>query len=597
MGRGVVLCFRRVASRAVIPGAVRAMTRCLPIERTPQVSDSRNLILAVVLSALVLLGWTLISDRYLPAANPTPQTYQSGREVVKAEPNADPAADSPAAIRDRKAVLAETTRVTIDTPRLAGSINLKGARIDDLLLKNYHETIKKGSPNIRLFSPSGAPDAYFAQFGWSGAGVPPADAVWTASATTLSPAEPVTLSWTSPTGAVFEIVLAIDNDFLFTVTQRVVNRSGAALAVRPYGLVARVGESKDPSTWTTHVGPMGVFNDRTNYDVGFKDLKEGATPSFASRGGWAGFTDKYWLTALVAATDAPVEAHFRHAAGDRFQTDLSNASVTVAPGRAGQSVTRLFAGAKEVPLLDRYKSAQGIQQFDKAIDWGWFYFITKPIFYLLDFLFKLFGNFGVAIMGLTLIVKLIMFPIANKQYASMTKMRVLQPKMKALQERHKDDKARQQQEVMALYAKEKVNPLGGCLPIVLQIPVFYSLYKVLMLTIEMRHQPFVAWIKDLSAPDPLTPINLFGLLPFTPPHLISLGVLAIILGITMWIQQKLNPMPVDPAQAQVMAIMPWVFMFVMASFAAGLQLYWITNNLISIGQQKLFMHRYPVPAA
>ena len=560
-------------------------------------NDSRNLILAVVLSAIVLLGWTLISDRFLPTANPTPQVYKGGKEIVKAEPQADPTADGAAAVRDRRIVLAETTRIAVDTPRVAGSINLKGARIDDLLLKDYHETIAKGSPNIRLFSPSGAPEAYFAQIGWSGAGAPPADAVWTASATRLTPTTPVTLSWKSPAGALFEIALSIDGDYLFTATQRVTNSSGAPLTVQPYGLVSRAGPSKDPSTWTNHVGPMGVLNDRANYKINFKDLGEGGTQTYQSQGGWAGFSDKYWLTALIAAPNAPVAANFRHAsAGDRFQADLAGKSVAVAPGASAQSVTRLFAGAKEVPLLDHYRTTQGVQQFDKAIDWGWFYPLPKIFFYVLDWLFKAVGNFGLAIMGLTLVVKLLMFPIANKQFASMARMRLLQPKLKALQERHKDDKARQQQEVMALYAKEKVNPLGGCLPIVIQIPVFYSLYKVLMQTIEMRHQPFVAWIKDLSAPDPLTPVNLFGLLPFQPPHMLSLGVLAILLGVTMWIQQKLNPAPVDPAQAQVMGIMPWVFMFVMASFASGLQLYWITNNLLSIAQQKALMARHPVPA-
>lgn len=561
-------------------------------------NEQKNLILAIVLSAIVLFGWSVISERYFPTANPPATKVEGGKEVVVPKPGADPAADTPAAIRDRQVVLAETPRVAIRTPRLAGSINLKGARIDDLVLTNYRETIKRGSPNIRLLSPSGAPKAYFAGFGWSGAaGLPGPDTVWQApQGAVLGIGKPVTLTTTNAAGQSFAITFAVDEDYMFTVTQRVANRGAQALVARPYGLVSRAGASTDPDSWTAHVGPMGVFNDRVN-DVNWADVRDDAdrTMDFSSRGGWVGFSDKYWLTALVPDQKKAVEASFRHASGDRFQADLATAPIIVGPGQQAATTTRLFAGAKEVQLLDSYKAKLGVPQFDKAIDWGWFYFLTKPIFYLLDWLFRMFGNFGVAIIGLTVIVRLVMFPIANKQFASMARMRAIQPRMKELQERHKDDKLRMQQEIMALYQKEKVNPMAGCLPILLQIPVFYALYKVLLLTIEMRHQPFALWIRDLSAPDPLTPLNLFGLLPFSPPQFIAIGVLPILLGVTMWLQQKLNPQPMDEVQAKVFGIMPWIFMFIMAPFAAGLQLYWTVNNLISIAQQWVLIRKHPAP--
>ncbi len=557
-------------------------------------NDQKNLLLAIVLSAAVLLGWTLLSNRYFPTATPRSTVVQDGKQVVLPKPAADPAADGPAATKARELVFAESQRVAIRTPALLGTINLTGARIDDLVLVKYRETIQKNSPAIRLFSPSGAPGAYFAQLGWTGAGAPPADAKWTASAAELTVASPVTLTWTNPAGVRFEIKLSVDDSYLFTVEQRVVNMGATPLSLRPYSLVARDGKSKDPDAWTAHVGPMGVFDDIV-HDVNWDTVTESGSVPFTSRGGWVGFTDKYWLTALIPDQRARVDATIRHGANDRFQANFA-LNETVQPRSAATVTSHLFAGAKEVQVLDGYRNKLGIPQFDKALDWGWFYWIAKPMFYLLDWLFRMVGNFGVAIICLTLIVRTLMFPIANKQYASMARMRVVQPKMKALQEKWKDDKLRLQQETMELYKTEKVNPLAGCLPIFLQIPVFYGLYKALTLTIEMRHQPFVLWIKDLSAPDPLTPVNLFGLLPFTPPHVIALGVLPIILGISMWLQQKFNPQPMDPAQKQVFALMPWVFMFIMAPFASGLVVYWIVSNFFTVGQQWWLTRQHSVPA-
>jgi YidC/Oxa1 family membrane protein insertase len=561
------------------------------------VDNQRNLILAIVLSALVLFGWSFLSEKFFPTANPPATKVVDGKSVAVPQPHADPALDSPARIRDRALVLRESPRVKIESPMLAGSINLKGARIDDLVLPTYRETIKEDSPPIRLFSPGGTQDAYFAGFGWSGDGValPGPDTLWAASATTLAPGKPVTLSWTNPQNLRFEIGLAIDDAYMFTVTQKVSNGTGGAVAVRPYGLVSRVGESKDPDSWTVHTGPIGVFNGSANYSVNFKDLDEAGSAGerFSTTGGWLGFGDKYWLTALIPNQSATAETAFRSGGDKRYQAEAILAPAIVPPGKTVTTTTHFFAGAKEVALLDRYERDLGVKQFDKAVDWGWFYWFERPIFWVLDNLFRLVGNFGVAIILLTVIVRGLMFPIAQKQFASMAAMRAVQPKMKELQERHKDDKPKLQQEMLALYQREKINPLGGCLPILLQIPIFYALYKVLLITIEMRHQPFALWIHDLSAPDPMTPINLFGLLPFTPPSMIAIGVLPILLGITMWLQFKLNPAPMDPVQQQVFGIMPWIFMFIMAPFAAGLQLYWTVSNILTIAQQKWLYSKHP----
>ena len=557
-------------------------------------NDNKNMLLAIALSALVLIGWSLLSDQFFPTAGPQTQQVENGKVKPVPLPQAAPAADTPGAVRKRDVVLAETPRVRIKTPSLKGSINLKGARIDDLVLVEQRETIAKDSPPVRLLSPAGAPLAYFAQFGWTGQGVavPDANSIWTASAPVLSPGKPVTLSWTNPTGQRFEQIVSVDDDFLFTVKQRVVNGGSGAVALRGYGLASRAAKSHDPSSWTNHVGPISYLGGKADYDVDWDTLDENkAGVTRDSKGGWLGFTDKYWLTALIPADNASIEASLRKSDSGAYQADYAGAPFTVAPGQAVSSEARLFAGAKEKQALDRYENA-GITKLSKSIDWGWFEWFMRPIFSLLQWLFHATGNFGVAIICLTLIVRLLMFPIADKQFRSMAGMRKVQPKMKALQERYKDDKPRLQQEMLKLYQEEKINPAAGCLPILLQIPVFYALYKVLMVSVEMRHQPFVLWIKDLSAPDPLTPVNLFGLLDFTPPGFLAIGVLPILLGITMWIQFKLNPQQMDPVQQQVFGLMPWVLMFVMAPFAAGLQLYWVVSNLLTIAQQWWLYKRY-----
>ena len=556
--------------------------------------NNRNMMLALALSALVILGWSFASNKFFPPALPQTQVVVNG----KVKPIANPVSDSgtvaptPAALRNLNQMLVDSPRVAIRTPSLQGSINLRGARIDDLVMLRQTETIDSDSKPVRLLSPAGAKGSYFSQFGWSGTGiaVPDANTVWTPSASTLVPGKPVTLSWTNPTGQRFELIVSIDEGYLFTIRQRVANTSANAIALRTYGLVSRADKSVDATSWTSHVGPISYLGEVADYGVDWETIDETKDGiSRDSRGGWLGFTDKYWLTALVPA-NAPVEAGLRKD-GSGYQADFAGQPFTVAPGQAVSNEVRLFAGAKEKKWLDIYEAA-GITKLSKSIDWGWFEWFMRPIFDLLTWLFRVTGNFGVAIICLTLIVRTLMYPIADRQFRSMAAMRRIAPKMKALQERWKDDKPRQQQEILKLYKDEKANPAAGCLPILLQIPVFYALYKVLMVSVEMRHQPFALWIKDLSAPDPLTPVNLFGYLDFTPPGFLALGVLPILLGVTMWLQFKLNPPPADPVQQQIFSIMPWVLMFVMAPFAAGLQLYWVINNILTIAQQKWLYYRY-----
>ncbi|MBO9575906.1 MAG: membrane protein insertase YidC [Sphingobium sp.] len=571
--------------------------------------DKRNLILAAVLTVIILFGWPYVAERFFP--QPKPAVTATAAQQAAPAGSAAPNVEAKTAIQPLGAVLPTSPRIAIDTPRLKGSVNLKGARIDDLVLPGYGQTVEKNSPPVRLFSPAGTKDAYFAGFGWSGSGfkAPDGETVWTPDRATLTPATPVTLSWDNGQGQRFRIRLSVDKDYMLNVAQTVENTGTAAISARPFGYVSRTLDTKPEASGTIHIGPMGVFNDKAEYGVSYDSLSGGSSgfwngifgrssepgpARFQSTGGWVGFTDKYWHSALIPAQKLSVSAEFRSGGNQRFQADMSYAPTNIAPGKASTVTSELFAGAKETKLLEHYADANGIALFDRAIDWGWFRWFEKPIFYLLDWLFKAIGNFGVAIICLTFVVRGLMFPIAQRQFKSMAAMRAIQPKMKAIQEKYKDDKPRAQQAIMELYKQEKVNPLAGCLPIFLQIPVFFALYKVLMLTIEMRHQPFVLWIRDLSAPDPLHVLNLFGLLPFTPPSFLGIGLLAILLGITMFLQFKLNPAPMDEMQKQMFAIMPWMMMFIMAGFASGLLIYWCTSNLLTILQQWWLYRQHPV---
>jgi YidC/Oxa1 family membrane protein insertase len=558
--------------------------------------DRRNLILAIALTALILFGWQFIAAKYFPQPAPVSTTGVAGAKPSgPASPDAPLGTNVASAATPLPQALASSARVLIQTPKLKGSINLEGAKIDDLLLLAHRTALAKDSPPVRLFAPSGTKSAYFARFGWVGNGVTAPDdkTVWTPSGTTLTPTSPITLSWTNAAAQKFDLILSIDKDYMITAEQRFTNGGATAAQIAPFGLVSRNGASKDHDTWNIHVGPMGVFNDTADYDWDYDDVA--AAPNgeqaFKTTSGWIGFTDQYWLAALIPDQKRPTDMKFRSSAGI-FQSQMVASNQTaVAPGQSVTTTSRLFAGAKEVIALDNYTDKLGITKLDFAIDWGWFRIIEKAFFQVLHFLFGYFGNFGLAILGLTLIVRLFMFPIAQRQFASMAQMRVVQPKMKALQERWKEDKPRQQQEIMKLYKEEKVNPLAGCLPIFLQMPIFFGLYKLLSLSIEMRHQPFFGWMKDLSAPDPF----FFGLFPdLGLPAFLAIGILPILLGVTMYMMQKLNPQPMDPVQQQVFAIMPWMMMFLFAPLAAGLQLYYVFSNIISIAQQSWLYSRHPI---
>jgi YidC/Oxa1 family membrane protein insertase len=572
--------------------------------------DKRNFIMAILLAGLILVGGQYITSRYFPAPKPVPaQSPTTTSTAGTAAPSAGPATPggnlgtapniAGAKTLPLNAALASSGRVRIQTPKLKGSINLQGAQIDDLLLLAHRTELAKNSPPVRLFAPSGTEKSYFARFGWvaSGITVPDDKTVWTTSAATLTPATPVTLSWTNETAQKFEIILTIDKDYLITAEQRFTNGGGAPVQIKPFGLISRAGKSEDHDTWNIHVGPMGVFNGTADYDWDYTDLDElpSKEQAFKTTGGWIGFTDKYWLAALIPDQKIPTAAKMITKDAHYWTQMVSEKQNTVAAGQSFAQTSRLFAGAKEVEVLDNYVDQYGIDKLDYAIDWGWFRIIEKAFFKILHFLFLQFGSFGAAIIGLTFVVRIFLFPIAQRQFSSMAQMRAVQPKMKALQDKHKEDKPKLQQEMMQLYKDEKVNPLAGCLPIFLQMPIFFGLYKLLMLTIEMRHQPFLSpWINDLSSPDPWTPINLFGLIPWDLPSFLAIGILPILLGFSMWGIQKLNPQPMDDIQKQVCGIMPWMMMFMFARFASGLQVYYVVSNCLTILQQKWLYSRHPI---
>ncbi len=561
--------------------------------------NQRNLILAVVLCLALLLGFDLVMGRLYPEPAPSDRvTSQADTPAQQVAIQGGPGAVAEQA-RDLRTALASRDRIRIDAPEVAGSINPVGARIDDIMLKTHRQAVDRDSGPVRLFSPAGTPAQQFAQFGWTDPAkdsvrVPGADTAWRAEGGPLAPGKPVTLTWDNGEGQRFIQRFSIDQYYMVTVEQTVANTGERSVALQPYAFVSRTSRTADDDTYNVHSGPIGLFGGEVNFEPNYEDLDEDQDRTMTPDGvtGWVGFTDIYWLSALIPQEGARAEGTFRGLGRGLYRADLLYEPVTIPAGRQVTQTTRLFAGAKESTVLDHYEDG-GVEKFGLAIDWGWFRWFMYPIFWLLKQLFALTGNFGVAIILLTVVVRALMFPIAQKQFASMAQMRAVQPKMKALQERWKDDKVRLQQEMAKLYKDEKVNPLAGCLPIFLQIPIFFALYKTLLVAIEMRHKPFALWIKDLSAQDPATILNLFGLLDFTPPSFLAIGVLAVLLGVTMWLQFKLNPAAMDPMQQQVFMIMPWMLMFVMAPFAAGLLLYWITSNVLTLGQQKYLYSRHP----
>jgi YidC/Oxa1 family membrane protein insertase len=579
--------------------------------------DQKRLFAAIALSIGILLLFDMWNRPAREAEQARIEQQRQAQQVPQAAAPAvpvpaTPGTAAPAVLPGQAALTAPTParpaeqRIVVENGRVIGSLTLRGARLDDLRLKDHRETVEPNAPPVRLLAPRTDSHPYFGQWGWTAADgrtrVPDLDTDWTAEGTRLAPGSPLTLRWDNGQGQEFRISLEIDTDYMVTARQSVTNRGEEPIQVLPWTRIRREATPQVAGFFILHEGFVGVLDGRLHewtYSSAKEEAQKRRGPAFEqdSTGGWAGITDKYWLTAITPQDQAtPVRTAFRHVLDggqDRWQADMAPpGAITIAAGAEAAFATRIFAGAKEVNLLDAYASRYGIVDFDKAIDFGWFYFLTKPFFHILHFMGVTFGNYGIAILVFTLLLKLLFFPLANKAYKSMARMKVLAPKMTEIKDRYKDDPAKAQAEMMALYKSEKVNPASGCLPILIQIPVFFALYKVLFVTIEMRHAPFFGWIRDLSAPDPTNLFNLFGLLPFDPMQwsaLFHMPVWAILMGITMFLQFKLNPTPPDPIQAKIFAWMPLIFTFMLASFPAGLVIYWTWNNLLSITQQWYIM--------
>ncbi|WP_114008145.1 membrane protein insertase YidC [Cohaesibacter intestini] len=579
--------------------------------------NNRNFFLAIALSFVVLFGWQyFVAGPQMQAEQERQERLAAQKQTAEQSQTAAPTEAQPGTVPSVSAgnvavpgtvpQVSETDmqpskRVDIKTENLTGSINLTGARIDDLHLSKYRETLDKNSATITLLSPSGSTKPYYAEFGWvdggSKASLPNSKTEWTAEdGATLTPETPLVLTWDNGAGLTFTRTISVDNDYLFSVEQTVKNNTDAAVALYPYGLVSRHGQPATAGLYILHEGLIGVAGEEGLQEVDYKDITEDRlVQPVKSVGGWVGITDKYWATALIPSQKNAFQPAFRYneiAGKPAFQSDYLGDQVSVPAGGELSYTSALFAGAKEVSTLEAVQEKTEALNFDLMIDWGWFYFITKPMFWAIDKLYGLVGNFGIAILLITVLVKLIFFPLANKSYASMSKMKLLQPKMEEIKKQFGDDKQGQQQAVMKLYQEEKVNPLAGCLPILIQIPVFFSLYKVLYITIEMRHAPFFGWIKDLSAPDPTNIFTLFGLIPWDAPSFLVLGIWPLIMGITMFVQMKLNPSPPDPTQQMIFNWMPVIFTFMLATFPAGLVIYWAWNNSLSILQQAAIMRRH-----
>jgi YidC/Oxa1 family membrane protein insertase len=600
--------------------------------------DHKNTIIAIVLSLIVVVGWQYFvgypqmekqREQALIKQQEQAQTQPGATQPSAAQPGAAPGTPAGAgtpppvpgtaapavSTASREAVIAASPRIAIATPTLRGSIDLKGGRIDDLSLEHYRETIDPNSPAIVLFSPSGAPEAFYSEFGWvaaagTTAAMPGPDTLWQQEGSgTLGIGHPVTLTYDNGAGLIFRRTIAVDDRYLFTLKDQVANKGSDPVTLFPYALISRHGTPKVQGYYILHEGLIGVIGEQGLQTETYKKMEDKKSVSWDATNVWLGITDKYWAATLLPDTDAKVRARFSAAESgglNTYQTDYLLAPQTIAPGASGTADARLFAGAKEVSVVGvnfpiggsgGYNQELGLNHFDLLIDWGWFYFITKPMFLAIDYFFHLVGNFGIAILIVTVIVKTLFFPLANKSYASMAKMKAVQPQMAMIKERYADDKMKQQQAMMELYKKEQINPLAGCLPIAIQIPVFFSLYKVLFITIEMRHAPFYGWIHDLSAQDPTNIFTLGGLIPFDPTVIpmfgtyLHLGFWPALMGVTMWVQMKLNPAPPDPTQQMIFNWMPLIFTFMLASFPAGLVIYWAWNNSLSVLQQSVIMHK------
>ncbi|RRH97187.1 membrane protein insertase YidC [Mesorhizobium tamadayense] len=581
--------------------------------------NNRNFFITIALSVLILTLWQVFyMNPKMEQQREQARIEQQRAEAQKKEaggsansgaagtpapapgtiPNAPGSEAVTAAGRDQ--AVAASKRIKIDTPSLEGSINLTGARLDDLRLKHYRETVDKTSPEIELLNPSSLPNGYFAEIGFVGndktGAVPGSETVWTVDGNpTLTPTTPVTLTYTNDKGLTFKRAISVDNDYMFTVSDTVQNSGSAPVSLFNYGRVTRYDKPAVASTYVLHEGLIGYTGAEGLQEHKYASIeKDKQFQPGKSTDGWLGITDKYWAVTLVPTEKQPFQPRYAYFEDGRhrYQSDFMTDAINVDAGRSATVETELFAGAKEVTKINAYEEDRHIKRFDLLIDWGWFHFITKPMFWLIDTLYKFFGNFGLAILATTVIVKAIFFPLANKSYASMANMKKVQPKMLEIREKYADDKMKQQQAMMELYKTEKINPLAGCWPVALQIPVFFSLYKVLYITIEMRHAPFFGWVHDLAAPDPTSLFNLFGLLPFAPPAFLPhMGAWAVVMGITMFLQMRMNPAPPDPTQAAVFTWMPVIFTFMMGSFPAGLVIYWAWNNTLSMLQQGVIMKR------
>ena len=588
--------------------------------------DNKNLFLAIGLSLLVIIAWNWFygvpqmkkaHESQAPAQQQSAQTGRAPGAPPNAVTPASPAAapenpglppsQNPAAAQQTRAqALAQSPRVKIETKSLSGSIALKGGLIDDVSLNAYRETTDPDSPHIVLLSPQGAVAPYYVETGFiahgDSAALPNENTLWTADAgATLTPTAPLTLTWDNGHGLVFHRIIAVDDRYMFTVTDQVENKTGAPVTLFPYSLISRHGKPKTAGYAVLHEGFVGVIGDKGLQEITYDKIEKDPndTRTLTGTGGWLGFTDKYWATALIPPQSEAFTGRFSEYGAPQkiYQTDALGGEQTIAPGATGSASTHIFAGAKEVQTIDTYGTALGIKNFDLMIDWGWFYFITKPLFRLLDYIYHFVGNFGVAIMIVTVLIKALFFPLANRSYLSMAKMKAVQPQIQALRERYPDDKQKQQLELMELYKRQKINPIAGCWPMALQIPVFFALYKVIFITIEMRQAPFFGWIRDLSAPDPTNVFTLFGLLPVDPTqlpvfgHFLAIGIWPIIMGFSMFLQMKMNPEPPDPVQKQLFTFMPIIFTFMLGSFPAGLVIYWTWNNSLSVTQQYVIMRR------
>jgi YidC/Oxa1 family membrane protein insertase len=592
-----------------------------------QSENNRNMIIAIVLSIVVLFGWQFFvagpqmeqAQRQAQLAQQQAASTAADQELATpagvAVDSTAPAAASASSgqvgvFATRDEALAATPRVAIDTPDIAGSISLTGARIDDLRLKEYRETVDPASPIITLLTPSGAPGGYYVEGGWAPvaggtAVLPDSNTVWAAEGDnlSLSAATPVTLVWDNGQGLTFRRSFAVDEHYLFTVTQSVENATAGDIALYPYSRIVRQGTPVTANFFIQHEGPLGVLGSNNLVSKNYADVRnDGQIDTSSTTGGWVGITDKYWATAILSEPGAPLNARYaasRQGTTDVYQVSFVESTPVVVPaGGRAENTTYTFAGAKETYVIGSYDKTYGFDRLELLIDWGWLHFITRPLFDLLQFLYGILGNFGLAILAVTVLIKLVFFPLANRSYASMAAMRRVQPEMKSIQERFKEDRAAQQQAMMELYKKEKINPLSGCWPMLIQIPVFFALYSVIFISLEMRHAPFFGWIVDLAAADPTNIFNLFGLIPYDPRSvpviggLLHLGIWPLIMGVTMWVQMKLNPPPTDPTQAMIFNWMPVIFTFMLGTFPAGLVIYWAWNNLLSVTQQWFIMKRH-----